>query len=1013
MEKIMVKKVESKSEEPKCRGTTAKGSGCINKQKYGEYCGMHVLCSAILANNENCSKRATKLTEVVPYLCSKHQDLPCSAFLPNGTQCSFTATDLSAFPYLCYEHFIQGFRKDMESENMENNIEEIVVKAKPTHEESPSTCPPNTKKVSSTSFLCKGIKCNGKPCHYKANNSRGFCKLHLKQDTWFYERELMFKAVSNNKSNSRVNISHEKVDEFNEYALEGGHFVLSRHSKSILSRFKKMVSGANIKKIEVELTVYGAGVIFEYPDPEDGRSFFELWLMHEIEASHDGNILNICLGKGTKKQKVETFICHGCEASDIVHYLQDVQACQPKESENENEKEIEEGIAEGNLLALKKRLFEELTVASIDTTETESDNLDNIPAQPKNTNERAMSSSCSQVYPWSSWLERIAAAAEDKRRDVLTGQTGGSLRKSFGLVYPDELQAEGNIKYLEKLLSSLFPKKKVPVLSNTSPSWMTSLIQKDRDGCYWWGRARNARTGRRIGSEEDLSAFRSRLSLAISNVQDDTVLINHSNNSSTKSLGQSIRRAPSICAICTENYGSTDHGNLSDHTGPHYEERESKVPENLYAKEIAQETDAIAEVVESSPNLEPEPFAALSDDDVPYRKWIDEIKERVEAKIAEISDPLEKKHERTTGLIKELGLDKKDRLLCALNDRRVPEGGSYCYYWDNNCKKYPIGNKKHLEMFAVEMGGSDRDRDKNGLLAKQYANEKDASVTRGTMTAHIEKKRSGWDTNLVDGCWEKRRTGKIYDAWKKAFGSVPAFVDDTIGAKDDKTFKCKFRVDMYGNVISYSKAGEVNQEVQHKAVCSFEIDHVMPWSRGGLSFAKNNRSRVIDNVECIAWMANRRKSDKFLHGARYTHGWTTNSGCSVKESLNNGISVKQFIALWKYVKLQTDKDVKSNVTKREKRVFWETQFGKDLMRSLLKSNPLQNSWKFLSRYLQDSSMNPDTYGENGEEIVGPKLYWLLVMNCYAPDMEQREEMLKTLNPLSDSYDSEIDEDESF
>ena len=85
-----------------------------------------------------------------------------------------------------------------------------------------------------------------------------------------------------------------------------------------------------------------------------------------------------------------------------------------------------------------------------------------------------MSSSCSQVYPWSSWLERIAAAAEDKRRDVLTGQTGGSLRKSFGLVYPDELQAEGNIKYLEKLLSSLFPKKKVPVLSNTSPSWMTA-----------------------------------------------------------------------------------------------------------------------------------------------------------------------------------------------------------------------------------------------------------------------------------------------------------------------------------------------------------------------------------------------------------------------------------------------------------------------------------------------------------------------------------------------------------
>lgn len=82
----------------------------------------------------------------------------------------------------------------------------------------------------------------------------------------------------------------------------------------------------------------------------------------------------------------------------------------------------------------------------------------------------------------------------------------------------------------------------------------------------------------------------------------------------------------------------------------------------------------------------------------------------------------------------------------------------------------------------------------------------------------------------------------------------------------------KYRSDPYGNVVALEAAGE--------AVCAFELDHIFPWSRGGLS--------VSANFMAIYWGANR-----FVKNDKIPNALTEDE----IERMNCGLSVDSFIAL--------------------------------------------------------------------------------------------------------------------
>jgi hypothetical protein len=116
---------------------------------------------------------------------------------------------------------------------------------------------------------------------------------------------------------------------------------------------------------------------------------------------------------------------------------------------------------------------------------------------------------------------------------------------------------------------------------------------------------------------------------------------------------------------------------------------------------------------------------------------------------------------------------------------------------------------------------------------------------------------------------------------------IPAELDDSTGFDEYGEKICKFRVDMYGNVVQHPDFGD------SCTLCSTKVDHVLPWSRGGLSTPESG------NIQLISWFANRRKSNKFLHGPLYVNGWGKEN--SEEERLDVGISVELFISLFECV----------------------------------------------------------------------------------------------------------------
>lgn len=80
------------------------------------------------------------------------------------------------------------------------------------------------------------------------------------------------------------------------------------------------------------------------------------------------------------------------------------------------------------------------------------------------------------------------------------------------------------------------------------------------------------------------------------------------------------------------------------------------------------------------------------------------------------------------------------------------------------------------------------------------------------------------------------------------------------------------RCDAYGNVISIQAKAE--------ALCAFELDHVFPWSRGGLS--------VPENFMAVHFGAN-----------RHVKGCKIRNAMSEEEvdAMQTGLSVEQFLEL--------------------------------------------------------------------------------------------------------------------
>jgi hypothetical protein len=224
------------------------------------------------------------------------------------------------------------------------------------------------------------------------------------------------------------------------------------------------------------------------------------------------------------------------------------------------------------------------------------------------------------------------------------------------------------------------------------------------------------------------------------------------------------------------------------------------------------------------------------------------------------------------------------------------------------------------------------------------------------MYVHEEGTRLQWTNEQQRYLWQRLGDGTLRAAWFQAFGGYPGFVNDDSASTTNPKKPNIFRVDYHGNVVA-SKKGEGGElietdlEVVHHAPCAIEIDHLLPWSRGGESDGSN--------LESICWLANQRKNSKLLHGPLYLNGWKE---CDSKgEGLNNGISVDQFISLWKYVQECVSN---SSRTKRGENLE-DTAMGKKLLGYLLKPNTIFSSQTTLSKILSQ------------KHIQGKELYFYL------------------------------------
>jgi len=406
--------------------------------------------------------------------------------------------------------------------------------------------------------------------------------------------------------------------------------------------------------------------------------------------------------------------------------------------------------------------------------------------------------------------------------------------------------------------------------------FVEELDEDGKTAIFWWGASRNKRTGRKIGNEEQKRNF---------------------------------------CKEMRELFGKE----LTDDS----DQRVTSKPPDLTSG-TSRSANPPSQIPQSDPPMEETLNIPKPSHPDWFKEWFEECEEK--AKNEGQPGDLEYQRKLTDLLFKKFFMDRKvsrddrkrERLISPL-DKFHKDG---VYYWDGGCKDLPIG--RDLVPFSKAL---------EKIFPDHYVPAKDA--TREGKYIHSEKSRPAWSSKVKNDSWEKLRNptnGVLFQAFEKAFDSVPEFVNDQSMSDSE------FRVDMYGNVVA--KPGTAEQF----SVCCTQYDHVLPWSRGGTSKS--------ENIEVISWIANQMKLDYFLHGTDYVQGWEQLGN----RPLNIGLSIDQFISLWVDVRdsiqrMTDNKQVRPAALRNHK-------LGKKLVEGILfKTCAMENSWKLFQAILAGGITN--------------------------------------------------------
>ena len=430
---------------------------------------------------------------------------------------------------------------------------------------------------------------------------------------------------------------------------------------------------------------------------------------------------------------------------------------------------------------------------------------------------------------------------------------------------------------------------------------------------YWWGTSRNKRTGRKIGTAEDKEAFIKELRERLD--EDDAP-----------------PPAPDPSQIPMPNLAPRA-------------SRPDALPRPLSGTE---KTDIGEAGAPASLGKDP----VTDEGGAPWRTWFYKIVKDCREKASLKGDPGAQEYEVELNhqLKVKFKLNKSDRLRAPLTE--FNDGNGTYYWWDRTCKaKWKIGTLEQLQAFAAELE----------QIFPSHFRARDARAD--PMLIHAEERRPTWSKTTKEDCWRKlRRSARpLTEKFAEAFGITPDRVPDFV--RDDLD-SSEFRVDMYGNVVA--SVISTDKGPAQNSVCFTEYDHILPWARGGMSKGVN--------VESISWMANRKKTDRFIHGAAYAGGWTSGEG-----ALNLGLSTEQFVSLFKDIR---DKIMKSRRAPRLAELRNDAQ-GKKLVEKVLYEAPaVERSWDSLSRMISGAGIM--------ERPTGALLRFILDIYATAVDSESFE-----------------------
>lgn len=94
-----------------------------------------------------------------------------------------------------------------------------------------------------------------------------------------------------------------------------------------------------------------------------------------------------------------------------------------------------------------------------------------------------------------------------------------------------------------------------------------------------------------------------------------------------------------------------------------------------------------------------------------------------------------------------------------------------------------------------------------------------------------------------------------------------------------REYRDLYRLDRYGNVVSILASPK-------DSICGFQVDHIFPWSRGGLT--------VDNNLAAVHWKANEQVKNDALLNANELH---EASGKCLATRMMVGLSIEQFLGL--------------------------------------------------------------------------------------------------------------------